>query len=107
MNKYDIITYITFFFVFVVPFLIVFTSPVYALTNSTIQCIDNTTLEENITVYVDGNTSTLSLYDKCSNGCDNITGSCRVPQSQENIIALIIFCVIMFFVAKIYKWFRR
>jgi len=65
----------------------------FALTNSTIYCLDNTTLVENITVYVDDNSSTLSLPVHCDWGCDNITNTCNPPEFQQYLLIFIVIIV--------------
>lgn len=72
----------------------------YAATNSTIQCYDDYVLEENITVYVDGNVSTATLWQRCPNGCDNTTLSCNPDKFNQDIIIILTFVgiVVSFFI---------
>lgn len=78
--------------------------PVYGLTNSSIVCIDNNTLQENITVYVNGNMSNLSLSSYCPTKCDNITMACNPPTYQQNLVGFVIFIV---FIIAMYFVLRR
>lgn len=96
--------------VFLVLFLfgcIVIQTKVMALTNSSIECFNTEVLEENVTVYVDGNASTVTIHKLCPNGCDNVTNSCEpleYEQAGMNFILLILGIVGM---VLIYKFARR
>ena len=81
-------------------------TPAFALTNSTISCIDNTTLEENITVYMDGNASTISLPIRCQNGCDNVTNSCEPLEYEQYGLNLILVIITIGGMVLIYKFAR-
>lgn len=84
--------------------ILLLSTPAMALTNSTILCIDNNTLQENITVYVNGNMSNLSLSSYCPTKCDNITMACNPPTYQQNLVGFIIFIV---FIIAMYFVLRR
>ena len=68
-----------------------------ATTNSTISCIDASVLEENITVYISGNATTLSLPVHCPFGCDSITLTCSPdPFMQDLMFAVfVIGCIVV------------
>ena len=104
-----------------------------ALTTSTIYCYNENTLIENITVYKDGNISTLSLPIHCDLGCDNTlsqcipfclygyyagkclpyceaeynttTGECNIPVFQQNLYLLVVITV--FFIIIGWLWSRK
>ena len=70
-------------------------SNAFAYLNSTIICISNTTLQENWTVYKDGNQSNLTINTLCPSGeCDNQTMQCAPPEYQQNLYRFgIIFAI--------------
>lgn len=78
----------------------------FAITNSTIECFDSDVLEENISITVDGNVSTLSLYTKCPNGCDNVTNSCEPLEYEQMGMNMLILIVIIVGMWGIYKFAR-
>jgi len=76
----------------------------YALTNSTISCIDAYTLQENITVYIGDNVTTVSLPVRCPYGCDSVTLSCSPdPFSQDLIVVafLVAFVILILYLLKV------
>lgn len=93
---------------YLVLMVVLFAIPInaYALTNSTIQCNTNQTLEENITIYVDGNASTLSLYTFCSNDCDNVTRSCNPLEYEASVFNMILIVVAIGGMYMIYRFAR-
>lgn len=78
----------------------------FALENSTIVCIDNDTLQENVTIYKDGNSSTLSLATHCNYGCDNATIMCSPPTYQQSLFNIAILAFVIIVSALIYRWKR-
>lgn len=70
-----------------------------------VYCYDNDTLAHiNVTNLETDNT--ISYYEWCNNGCDNVTFSCRYPPYVEDAIGFLV--VIAFFIAMaiIFKWRR-
>jgi len=74
-----------------------------AYTNSTIYCEDANTLVENITVYVDANSTTLMLPTYCDWGCDITTLRCSPNPFEQNLTFILIGMGFMVFIALIWK----
>lgn len=79
----------------------IFSVPVLAYQNSSILCISNQTLQENITVYKDGNMTNLTLNNWCQNGCDNVSAACSPPPYQQNLIIIGILIVVGIIIIKV------
>jgi len=73
----------------------------YAYLNSTIICISNTTLQENWTVYKDGNQTNLTINTWCENECDNVTMTCQQPKYVQNVIIIGIIGLVGFVIVKL------
>lgn len=65
--------------------------------NSTITCNTNQTLQENITVYKDGNSTNLSLSTYCPYDCDNTSKACNPPKFVQlgYVIGIVAFIFIV------------
>lgn len=92
---------------FVIFTLLLLASPVLAMPiNSTITCNTNQTLQENITVYKDGNSTNLSLSTYCPYDCDNVTKACNPPKYVANLTAFAVFGAFMVGLVLVYRWLR-
>jgi len=70
-------------------------------TNTTFTCIDNVTSMENIFMDIDvgGNSTnvTLTEYQTCNNGCNNLTGECNISSFDTSyLIIFLMFPIISF-----------
>lgn len=77
-----------------------------AFTNSTIICLDNNTLQENITVIVGANETTVSLTEYCSNGCDNNTFSCSPLEWEASVFNMALFIIVIIGMVMVWKFAR-
>lgn len=77
-----------------------------AQVNSTIQCYDANTLEENVTVYMGANSTTLQTYTRCQTGCDNTTFSCSPTQQNQALTFFVYFIGFILIVVIVMKVLR-